>query len=164
MLQFRRITTSDIPVIQRLASEIWDVCYNDILTPEQIKYMLDWMYSKQTISEDLANGVSWEMLELEEGTPIGFLSVTLEKEKAKLNKIYLKDIFQGKGYGHQALKYATELARRQGCTSLSLTVNKQNYKAIKAYERAVLVRTDSINVNIGEGFVMDDYVYTAQLQ
>ena len=44
------------------------------------------------------------------------------------------------------------------CKSISLTVNKYNTDSIKAYEKMGFEKIDSVVMDIGNGYVMDDYV------
>ena len=44
------------------------------------------------------------------------------------------------------------------CDTLVLAVNKQNVRAIAAYERKGFSVRESVCVNIGGGFVMDDFI------
>jgi diamine N-acetyltransferase len=163
MLLFKKVTPADIAMVETMAAEIWAVCYREILTTEQINYMLKLMYSKEVISGELATGVVWEIIKTEDGLDLGFLSMSFDSATAKLNKLYLKSDFQGKGYGNKSLEHAKIKALENGCNSLYLAVNKKNHKAIKAYERAGLKCTQQITTDIGNGFVMDDFIYTIEL-
>ena len=105
MLHFKRSSYQDIELLQSLAREIWTTCYPGIITLEQIEYMLDLMYSPDTIRKELGDGVIWEVMEYN-NEPIGFISVTISSDKtAKLNKLYMKTNHHGKGLGQQALKH-----------------------------------------------------------
>lgn len=42
---------------------------------------------------------------------------------------------RGKGIGTELLEYARKFGKENNCTDLYLTVNKENEKAIKIYER-----------------------------
>jgi RimJ/RimL family protein N-acetyltransferase len=44
------------------------------------------------------------------------------------------------------------------CKSIDLTVNKYNTNSIKAYEKMGFEKIDSVVMDIGNGYVMDDYV------
>ena len=44
-------------------------------------------------------------------------------------------------------------------SKITLTVNKYNLPAICIYEKVGFNRVDSIETDIGNGYVMDDYVY-----
>ena len=159
MLSFQKASEDDTVLLRTLAREIWTTYYPGIISMEQIEYMLNRMYSAETIRKEINEGVYWELLYLE-NMPIGFLSITSTKDGiAKLNKLYMKNTCHGKGFGQQALSHVTDFARRNKLKEVYLTVNKENSKAIKAYEKAGFIRTDSVVSDIGGGYVMDDYIY-----
>jgi diamine N-acetyltransferase len=159
MLTFKNASFCDIHEIGLLAEKIWKVAYSEILSEAQIKYMLNLMYAPQIIEKELHEGVNWEIV-LSEGFPIGFIATTVEGTVLKLNKLYLDVSLHGKGYGQQALAHVLKLAGDNGFISVYLTVNKFNTKAIKAYEKFGFKRTDSKVFDIGNGYVMDDFIYT----
>jgi ribosomal protein S18 acetylase RimI-like enzyme len=55
------------------------------------------------------------------------------------------------------LRHVADVARNSGFRSLILAVNKQNIKAQKAYERFGFRQYKSVQIDIGNGFIMDDY-------
>jgi diamine N-acetyltransferase len=159
MLNFRKITLTDIPTVCLLAREIWTESYREMLSAQQIEYMLNWMYAPATIERELKEGVIWELVE-EESIPIGFIAVTSQEEELKLNKLYIDPCKQGHGIGQQALQHVIDFGHKQGYKRVYLTVNKGNARAIKAYTKAGFICTDSKVFDIGGGYVMDDYIYT----
>lgn len=159
MLTFTRATLLDIGQLQSLAREIWTTCYPGIISMEQIDYMLNLMYSKERIEKEITSGVIWEFVNFD-NAPIGFIALSISNNTLKLDKMYLKNIHHGKGMGREALGYVKKLAKENEYTCVYLTVNKNNTKAIKAYERAGFIRTDDVVNEIGGGYVMDDYIYT----
>ncbi len=50
------------------------------------------------------------------------------------------------------------IARKRGLDALYLTVNKNNEMAIRAYKANGFEVIDAVETDIGEGFVMDDYI------
>lgn len=162
MLSYRKASLTDIETIRRLASEIWTSSYKEMLSAAQIEYMLNWMYSAETIAKEMHEGVLWEIIDYE-NNPIGYIALTPEGEKLKLNKLYLSRNIQGKGVGQEALKHIIEYAKNCGYKELYLTVNQRNYNAMKAYEKAGFIKTDFKVFDIGGGFVMDDYIYSYSL-
>ncbi|MEA3206977.1 MAG: diamine N-acetyltransferase [Chthoniobacter sp.] len=156
MLAFRTATAADIPLLRDLARRIWGTSYAEMLTPEQIEYMLAWMYSPEKIAAELADGVLWEIALLET-EPVGYLAITFQGQ-AELNKLYLLPEHQGRGLGQSMIARALEVAAARGCGELRLRVNKQNSRALRAYERAGFRVSESLVSDIGGGFVMDDYV------
>lgn len=146
------------PLLRELASRIWRACYPDIISLEQIDYMLVWMYSAETIADELATGVAWEIALLDE-SPAGYLSLTFQDAAvAELNKLYLLPTLHGQGLGQAMLARAIANAAAHGCTELRLRVNKRNERALRSYRRAGFRIVESIVGEIGGGFVMDDFV------
>ena len=45
MFKIRKATTEDIPLIHKMAQEVFPATYADILSPDQLDYMMEWMYS-----------------------------------------------------------------------------------------------------------------------
>lgn len=164
LLAFRPAGVADIPAIQALADRIWRESYAAMLPPAQIDYMLDWMYGTGKIAGELASGVIWELAEVG-CVASGYLSVTTKDfGHAELNKLYLLPTLQGRGHGQAMLARALAIARDRQATALTLRVNKNNTRALRAYERAGFRTVDSIVADIGGGFVMDDWVLARSLQ
>ena len=108
-------TAADHPTIQRIAHETWPDTFGEILSPEQIEYMLDMMYSQEAIREQVDKGHVFLLLleaNAEEGanipganqtryTPVGYASYQFDylPDTCKLHKIYLLPSTQGKGFG-----------------------------------------------------------------
>lgn len=161
MLTFTRVTPMDIPRLRRLARRIWHACYPEIISVAQINYMLDEFFSPAALRQDLAAGQIWELAWLRH-KPVGFVACVPapSRRPLKLSKLYLLPACHGRGLGHAMLTRVKAIARRRNARNIFLTVNKRNAKAIRAYLRAGFTVTRSIKVNIGRGFVMDDYVMT----
>ena len=47
---------SDIPEIRLMARETFYPTYRDILSPEQLDYMYEWMYSAESLSRQMHSG------------------------------------------------------------------------------------------------------------
>ena len=151
----------DLALIQSLANKSWRAHYPGIISEEQIEYMLDWMYSVKQLEEDQRRGV--EFLLIETSRPMGFAGWEVKEDIAYLHKLYLIPEAMGRGLGSALLAEVTSRAKERGVSFLQLGVNKYNAKAIKAYERNGFERFDSVCNDIGQGFVMDDYLYRKRL-
>ena len=163
--QILHATEADLPGISKLAGIIWRAHYPGIITSEQIDYMLAKMYSLETLREEIrAQGIRYERL-VADGEFAGFASYgpTEHAGDFKLHKIYLHPDWHGRGLGSLLLQHCEREIRQLGATRLLLTVNKRNSKAIAAYQRNGFSVADSIVVDIGNGFVMDDYVMAKEL-
>jgi ribosomal protein S18 acetylase RimI-like enzyme len=120
--------------------------------------MLQMMYSEKVITEELLNGTVWELI-LTDSRPCGYLSYAMaENDSVKLSKIYIEKDFRGTSIAADALVRVKQYAVRNGKDYVYLTVNKNNKTAIRAYEKNGFVITASVVTDIGQGFVMDDYI------
>ena len=53
MFTIKKATLADIEVIRTLAAQTFLATYQHILTPEQIDYMIDWMYSSESLRNQM---------------------------------------------------------------------------------------------------------------
>jgi diamine N-acetyltransferase len=163
-LRFEIVTIDDIPALQHSAHRIWHAHYPGIITVEQIDYMLAEGYSTDRIASEITEqGVTWLKI-LDDQEMIGFAAFGPYGEKTvKLHKLYLDVACHGRGIGTAALAEVEQMATADGATAIILNVNKYNHKAIASYERNGYHVADSVVHDIGNGFVMDDYVMRKEL-
>ena len=160
-----RATEADLPAISKLAGVIWRACYPGIITMEQIDYMLARMYSPDVLRDEIrSQGIRYDLL-LVDGRPSGFASYgpTSESGVMKLHKLYLLPEMHGRGLGSLLLQHVEREVRTGARRRLILSVNKRNARAITAYKRNGFVVAESVVTDIGNGFVMDDYVMAKDL-
>jgi ribosomal protein S18 acetylase RimI-like enzyme len=156
---------TDLPDIARLAGVVWRAHYPGIISTEQIEYMLAKMYSLETLREEIRlRRIRYERLMVGQELA-GFAShgPTERPKHFKLHKLYLHPACQRQGLGSLLLSHCEGEAGKLGADRLTLTVNKRNTKAIAAYLRNGFAITDSVVVDIGGGFVMDDYIMSKEL-
>ena len=53
MFKIRKATLEDIEMINRLAWIVFPHTYKEILSPEQMEYMMDWMYSPENLHKQM---------------------------------------------------------------------------------------------------------------
>ncbi|MDH2206892.1 MULTISPECIES: GNAT family N-acetyltransferase [Empedobacter] len=156
---FHTVNEKNIHLVQPLANEIWNECYKDLLSQDQINYMIDMMYNTDKVNEGIANGDVWEILKID-NVPSGYLHYKLDENNTVfLSKIYLKESNQTKGIGQLMLNRVVDYAREKGAKAVHLTVNKHNAKAIRFYEKNGFKNMESKTFDIGNGYIMDDYIY-----
>lgn len=151
--------------IQQLAHRIWFEHYPGIITEAQIIYMLERDYAVQSLTHDLADGVSIDRLLVDDELR-GFAAYGPygDAQDFKLHKLYVLKSFHGLGLGSMLLRHLEAACRDKGAGRVILSVNKNNHKAIRAYERNGYAILDSVVVDIGSGFVMDDYIMAKPLK
>ena len=65
---------------------------------------------------------------------------------------------QGRGAGRRLIEHVEAAARADGASTLVLNVNKHNASSIGFYRRCGFEVRESVVVDIGRGFAMDDFV------
>ena len=55
------------------------------------------------------------------------------------------------------MHFIEEQAKDLNCKIIYLTVNKYNTNSIMAYQKTGFVKTEELVIDIGNGYVMDDY-------
>ena len=158
-LIFRRATTEDIPLVQRLAEATFPVTYAEILTPQQSDYMMDWMYSTGSLRRQmLEDGHVFFIGQDARGEAVGYVSVQPESEElCHLQKLYVLPTFQGHGYGRALFQHALNYARSLGALRVELNVNRHN-RAYDFYCRMGMTPLRSGDFEIGHGYYMNDYI------
>jgi len=143
--------------VNLLANKIWPEHYTPIIGKEQVEYMLDKFQSEQAITEQIKDGFLYFLIKEKGKGCIGYIGVIPRGDEMFLSKIYLISEKRGRGYGKQGMCFIEQLAKKKGCSKIALTVNKNNYDAIKFYQRRGFINSGSLVQDIGKGFVMDDY-------
>lgn len=155
------VSEDKLVVVRDLAHLIWPEVYPTLISPDQIQYMLMKMYDLDRLRQDMKEGAHFALIQ-EKGEPVGYLSWQPDREKngAFLHKLYLLPKYHGQGAGAQALDWVISQAQGAGLKTLSLRVNKNNHAAVRAYLRAGFEFGEDICSEIGNGYVMDDFVMT----
>lgn len=156
----------DVESIVGLAGEIWRRHYADIISAAQIEYMLKQRYEPRIIrAELLRHDLWWDKLLVGDAIA-GFASyfLTAQPGEMKLDKLYVHQDHQRKGYGGMLIAHACMRARGQGCSRLTLAVNKNNRIAISVYCKHGFKVSTGVVKDIGAGFVMDDYIMVRALE
>lgn len=160
MFTIRKATTDDCGLINQMAGEVFPATYKEILSPEQLDYMMDWMYSPENIRKQMEEEGHVYFIAYEECEPCGYVSVQQQEENVfHLQKIYVLPYFQGAHCGsflfREAIKYIKEV-HPEPCL-MELNVNRDN-KALLFYERMGMRKLREGDFPIGNGYYMNDYI------
>jgi ribosomal protein S18 acetylase RimI-like enzyme len=119
------------------------------------------MYSAQSLAEQMINGHQFIILEINK-KPVGFVSVSKKTEHHYfINKLYVDTTQHRKGLGKLLLDKIE--ADNLDAQSFTLTVNRQNFKAINFYFKNGFVINEVADFEIGNGFIMNDFVMKKEL-
>lgn len=170
-MQIRQATTADIPSIRALAEVAFRHTYREILSPEQMEYMMDWMYSEKSLNEQMGEkGHRYLILTDDNGKEIGYASFNREGDQGTrqlyhLQKIYILPQMQGKGYGALLFHAVEKEMLRQAHPSavvFELNVNRNN-RAVNFYEHLGMHKDREGDFHIGNGYYMNDYIMAKEL-
>lgn len=160
-LSIRKATLNDIETIQSIAQITWANTYT-FLSDEQMKYMLDWMYSTKSLEQQMQNGHQFYVA-INNDIIIGFASVSKEDSTiCKLNKLYVLPTTQKTGAGKALLQTVIDYAKENNAIELQLQVNRFN-NAKDFYLKQGFNILYEKDFEIGNGFYMNDYVMTLNL-
>lgn len=158
MLAVTKATAADIPLIRRLTFDIWPKTYSDIISREQIDYMLELMYNPAVLQKQMEEEGCTFILVHDDAEPVAFASYNeTEPGLWKLNKIYILASQQGKGTGKFIISYIVDEIKTKGARAMQLQVNRQN-KAKSFYEKLGFKIIQTADFDIGNGYFMNDYV------
>lgn len=169
----RRASTADISAIRAIASVAFPATYSGILTPGQLDYMMEWMYSEESLRRQMGGeGHTFFLID-----NVGYVSFRYDRrdgdgfEVYHLEKLYVLPEYQKSGLGrlffelvcNEAVK---DSSLRQGASSeavpaagvrIELNVNRNN-PSVGFYERIGMYRRRQGDFPIGGGYYMNDYI------
>lgn len=160
MLTIRKATLDDCHLINELAAKVFPATYRELLSPEQLDYMFEWMYSPENISKQMTESGHVYFICCLDNEPCGYVSVEQQdKDLFHLQKIYVLPDFQGHNIGKFLFKQAVSYIKQihPGPCLMELNVNRNN-KALKFYEHLGMVKLREGDFNIGNGYYMNDYI------
>lgn len=164
MIYLRKAKEEDLPIIRSLAEQTWPTAYSDIISAEQISFMLEKMYNKDELLGQLKAG-HFFLIASEVGKDVGFAgfsALNLEAKTFKLHKLYVLPKMHGKGVGKLLMNEVVSSVKAQGGKFLQLNVNRAN-KATDFYQKAGFKIKETVDLDIGNGFYMNDYVMEKEL-
>ena len=152
-------TIEHIPAIIEIAEKAWWPAYSEILTPEQIRYMLQTIYAPETLRSQIVNTRQAYLVLTEDAVSVGFASFGEKREHPgiyKIHKLYVVPQHQHKGYGMALIEHIKAQLTRRNISAVELNVNRFN-PARRFYERLGFKIIREEDVPIGP-YWMNDYV------
>ena len=157
-------THEQIKELASMADEIWHEYWPDLIGIEQTDYMVEQFQSLEALTRDIGNGEYeyWFLVddEADEERIVGYTGGKMEPETKRffVSKIYLYASERGKGYASRVIRFYERLCSMRDLQATYLTVNKYNDLAIRAYEAKGFETIESSESDIGNGFIMDDFI------
>ena len=164
MLQFVRLSEQDSDAVSRMsamATAIVREHFDPLIGKAQNDYMLSRFQTVEAIAGQLRQGYRYYFVQ-KAGKDIGFVAFYPKSPAMYLSKFYLYKSERGNGYAHAMMDFVIDAAKVEGLNSIELNVNKYN-SACRAYEKLGFSVLRAEKNDIGNGFYMDDYVYSLKL-
>ena len=170
-VSIRQATLSDIPVIRKMADIVFRKTYAEILSPDQMEYMMDWMYSEDSLKTQVSGEGKWFFIAEpaggeESSSPAGYVSVEHEsfledgRELFHLQKLYVLPEYQNSGLGRLMFEHVRSFVSTlapQG-SRIELNVNRNN-KAVGFYRKIGMEIARQGDFPIGNGYFMNDFIF-----
>ena len=158
-MKLTALKIEQLPIVIDLTKKIWPVAYGEILSKAQLDYMIDKFYNETALRELIQKGHVFYLAQDDNEKYVGFVSYELNSEpnKTKIHKIYVLPETQGTGLGRQFFELVKEKAIENNQNAIFLNVNKYN-NAIHFYTELGFAKVKDEVIDIGNGYVMDDYV------
>jgi N-acetylglutamate synthase-like GNAT family acetyltransferase len=121
--------------------------------------MIPMMYASEVLIPQIG---LFSVLEVD-GVAIGYCAFEKQTDtEGKLHKLYLRPSLKQKGAGTFIIDQISQQARNLGLQSIYLNVNKLN-SAVEFYLKKGFIKESEMILDIGNGYVMDDYVMRLML-
>lgn len=157
---FRAVCTEeDIQLLATLAHEIWNQHFVPLIGQAQVDYMITQFQSAPALTKQLNNGYQYYFL-CWDGEPVGYTGFRLDDDGLFLSKLYLKQAYRGRKIAKKAMDFLLSVADEYQKPRIWLTVNRHNDDTIAAYRSMGFTVSEEKAADIGNGFVMDDYIMT----
>lgn len=157
MTEFKKVgSLTDFDLVGELAQSIWTEHYVPMVGQEQVDYMLATHQSFKSIRHQVREGAKY-FLVYQDSRPIGYFSYEIREEEAFMSKVYILEDYRRQGVGNKCLSFVQEQASGNHLKALSIAVNKSNKSAIDFYKKNGFEHVDEVAVDIGGGYVLDDF-------
>lgn len=145
------------------AKDIWNEYFINIITQEQIDYMVERFQSVTALRKAIKEEGYTYYMAYDSDQVIGYCGVKVDQDRLFLSKLYVRKEMRGKKVSSKLLNKAIAFAKEQGCKAIYLTCNKYNTNSLELYAYKGFKTIDSVQTDIGHGFIMDDYILQLDL-
>ncbi|MEA5037533.1 hypothetical protein SDC9_32817 [bioreactor metagenome] len=157
-------TPAQIRETADLAEIIWTEHYTPLIGAAQVAYMIEKFQSVPAITAQIRQGYKYFLMQ-SCGISAGYAAVLSEpmEKSLFLSKIYVEKSYRGRHFTSHTIAALKNICREEGLEKIRLTVNKRNHSSIAVYEHLGFVKVRDVVTDIGEGYVMDDYIMEATI-
>lgn len=156
-INIQLLDQNSLSIVQEIAYKTWPIAYGNILSQEQIDYMLNQFYSIPSLQNKMLSNAQFYLFSYNE-EPVAFIEIKpYEIDALKLEKLYVLPNQQGKQIGKLCIDFFIEQGKIKKAKQLFLNVNRNN-SALHFYTKCGFKISHEEIIPIGNGYVMDDFV------
>lgn len=149
--------------VYAVADAIWHQHYTPILGEDQVDYMVEKFLSPDALVEQIKSGYEYFLFSYDY-TFAGFAGILEEEGKLFLSKLYVDEEFRGKGIGKYMFGKIIEICKMRKLNKIWLTCNRHNTNTLAIYKHLGFQTVREEVTDIGNGYVMDDFVLEYEIK
>lgn len=150
---------NEIAMVAELADEVWHEHYSGLIPDGQIDYMVEQFQSREAITHAILRQNYTYYAIWDDDRMVGYCAVQPQNDDSLfLSKLYLHKDYRGRRITRLVMAMLRERCITEGVKSIWLTVNKENENSIEAYKKLGFEVEREAVTDIGQGYVMDDYI------
>ncbi|AZP03663.1 GNAT family N-acetyltransferase [Jeotgalibaca ciconiae] len=169
-IELKKCTIEDLQALQKISIETYRDTFDEHNTEENMKAYLDKAYNVQQLEKELLTKDTFFYFLYDENRLAGYSKINInqaqtEKRTAdslEVERIYIKPLFKGKGFGKMLINKAIELAQKNSKNSIWLGVWEHNSPAQAFYEKMGFTRTGAHSFFMGDDEQLD-FIMTKKL-
>ncbi len=155
-------TEKQIKEVEETAKYAWYEHYKDIISQEQIDYMLEHYQSSDAVRRNMSEGYIYYMI-MADGELAGYICVLLQSDYALVQSLYIKPEYRRRGLAKRTLAHIDAIFANKEhgfdyIKKLRVNVARKNSFTINVYERLGFEKVRAVDTDIGGGFYRHDYV------
>ncbi len=152
------VKQEELPRLAELASEIWHQHFPPIIGIAQVEYMVEKFQSLPALTKAInEDGYRYYFLRVS-GEPVGYIGIQPQEHVLFLSKLYIKQAFRGRKLARAGIDFLVALCQEEGFGRIRLTCNRHNKNTLADYDKLGFVVLCDQDADIGNGFVMNDYI------
>lgn len=156
------LTPERYETFSSFAGSVFVDYYTSLIGKKQAEYMVSLFLSPEAIKELCAKGAIFRILQ-EDGRMLGFCEYLKEEDRVFLSKLYVRKEERHRGLGKILYEDCVRYTKEIGLNKIYLTVNKYNTPSYEIYLHLGFKVIDAVVNDIGNGYVMDDYIMEIEL-
>jgi ribosomal protein S18 acetylase RimI-like enzyme len=161
MINIQKANKNHINAIIKLATETWQATYCNIISQEQIDYMLNLFYSQKGIEQQINDTANHFLVAIEKDVLVGYCHCFEKKGHFYISKIYVHPSTQGKGIGQLLLNTLEKQATDLNFSIIELNVNRNN-PAKDFYLKNGFTIIETIDIPLDK-FWLNDYIMQKEI-